>query len=77
MSRQLKRIFYIYSEANVAVMMFVITLLQIGCYFVSPLFFQPFCLAFAAIAAAIAASLVFTVYRHEREWNKRFNLESN
>lgn len=71
MSRQLNRIFYIYTEANVAVMMFVITLIQVACYFVSPLFFQPFCLAFAAIAAAITISLVWSIYRSEREWNNR------
>jgi hypothetical protein len=66
MSRNLKRIFYIYTEANVAVMMSLIILIELASYFVSPLFFQPFCLAFAGIAAAITMSLVYRIYRCEK-----------
>jgi hypothetical protein len=71
LSRYFSHIFYIYSEASVAVMLSICALIELGCYLVVDLFWQPFALASAAFLAVLALLQVITIVRHEREWNAR------
>lgn len=68
--RYLDHIFYVYSEANVAVLLALLAAIELGCYLVAPLFWQPFCLGAAALMAFFALLNVLTIVRSERAFER-------
>lgn len=65
--KKLKSVFYIYSEASLAVVMFFGVLIELACgialrYTEMP-FLSPWAYGAAAILAAIAFALMYSVYR--------------
>ena len=79
MKQSLKRIFFIYSEATLAVFFAAMSLLEVACYFAIPsshgLIVEMLPLTAAIGFALMAALMVNVIYRNEkRNSNQTYNI---
>lgn len=58
----LRRVFYVYSEASVAVFMFSMGLVELACYFGAPDFFKPIAFGAFVVFTLIAIGQGLYVY---------------
>ena len=66
----IKRIFFIYSEASLAVFFAALSLLELACYFVMPPSLFDWVTMSAAIGfALVAASMVNYIYQTEKRYS--------
>lgn len=68
--KQISRLFYIYSEASVAVMLGFFSIIELACYFAVPEFFQPLALGGAVVLAFMTISLAVYIYNCEKKWSE-------
>lgn len=68
--KNISRIFYIYTEATLAVFMTALALVELGCYFAVPEFFQPVALGAAVTFVFVAIYLVTFIYNCEKKWSE-------
>jgi len=68
--KNISRIFYIYSEASVAVLLGICSLIELGCYLAVPEFFQPIALGAAVVFCLLTIYLVVFIYNCEKKWSE-------
>ena len=67
--KALNTIFYIYSDASVAVMMFIGFLIEVGCTLALPEFFQYLTIPAAAFFGIVSVSMAWAVYVDAKKSN--------
>jgi hypothetical protein len=65
----LRRIFYIYNDASIATLLLIGALVELACAAALPGFLSTCALVFAAILAAMGASLAACIYRRAKQSN--------
>lgn len=68
--KNISRLFYIYTEASVAVLLGVFSLIELACYFAVPEFFQPVALGSAVVFLFMTIYLVVFIYNCEKKWSE-------
>ena len=69
--KNISRLFYIYTEATLAVFMAGCAFVELGCYFYLPQFFQPIALLAAVSFVFVTIYLVAFIYSCEKKWTEQ------